>query len=381
MMKIPLFKIYTDKEDINSVSSVIKSGMNWAIGPKIEEFEKTVAKYVGVKYAVAFNSGTSALHTLMLAYGFGKDDEIIVPSFSFIATANSPLFVGAKPVFAEIENQTFGLDPKDVEKKITKNTKAIITVHYGGSACQIEEIKKIAKKYNLILIEDAAESLGTMVGRKMVGSFGDSAIFSFCGPKIITTGEGGIAVTNNKDIYEKFKLIRSHGRLETVNYFLATGHIDYIQLGYNFRMSNITAVLGLSQFKKIDKIIKMRRKNVLYLSKKLIDLNDIIIPEVPENDFVSYQMFTIKLKSGKRIRDALKDYLNKKGIMAKVYFEPIHMTKFYKDKFGYKNGDLPITEKISDQVLTLPMYPSLTKKEMDYIIKTIKSFFKIYAQK
>ncbi len=217
--RIPLFKIYWDKKDIKSVTDVIKSGTHWAIGPKIEKFEKAVASYVGIKYALAFNSGTSALHALMLAYGFGQGDEIIVPSFSFIATANAPLFVGAKPVFAEIEEKTFGIDPLDIQKRITKKTKAIMPMHYGGSACQIKEIKKIADKHNLILIEDAAESLGTMIGNKKVGTFGDSAMFSFCGPKVITTGEGGVIVTNNKKLYEKMKTIRSHGSLETSNYF------------------------------------------------------------------------------------------------------------------------------------------------------------------
>ncbi|MGA2418377.1 MAG: DegT/DnrJ/EryC1/StrS family aminotransferase [Candidatus Staskawiczbacteria bacterium] len=375
-MKIPLFKIYWDKNDIKAMSSVIRSGTNWAIGPHVEQFEKKMANFVGTEHAVSFNSGTSALHALMLAYGFGPGDEIIVPPFSFVATANAPVLVGAKPVFAEIEGKTFGLDPKDIEKRITKKTKAIMPMHYGGSACQIKEIKKIADKNNLILIEDAAESLGTMVGKKKVGTFGDSAMFSFCGPKVITTGEGGVIVTNNRTIYEKMKMIRSHGRLETANYFLTSDYMDYVQLGYNFRMSDITAALGISQLKKIDKVIKMRRENAQYLTNKLAGCKEIIIPDIDKNNFVSYQMYTIELKSGKKTRDSLKDYLNKRGIMAKVYFEPIHLTKFYRDKFRYRDGDLPITEKISSQVLTLPMYPALTKKEMDYIAVKIKNFWK-----
>jgi len=372
---IPLFKIFWDKKDVESVTEVIKSGANWAIGPKIEEFEKAVSAYVGTKYALAFNSGTSALHALMIAYGFGPGDEIIVPAFSFIATANSPVFVGAKPVFAEIEDVTFGLDPKDIEKKITKKTKAIMPMHYGGSACQIGEIKKIADKNNLILIEDAAESLGTKVGKKMVGTFGDSAMFSFCGPKVITTGEGGVIVTNNKEVYEKMKMVRSHGRLETENYFTTSDYMDYVELGYNFRMSSITAALGISQLGKIDKVIKMRRENASYLTNKLSGMKEITTPNARKGGFVSYQMYTIKLRDGKKTRDMLKDYLNKAGISAKVYFEPIHLSKFYRDKFGFKKGDLFVTENISGEVLTLPMYPSLTKKEMDYIVKNIKTFF------
>lgn len=374
--KIPLFKIYWDKEDIKAVGEVIKSGMNWATGPNIEKFEKKLSKYLGTNYAVLFNSGTSALHALMLAYNIEPGDEIIVPSFTFIATANAPLFVGSKPVFAEIEKETFGLDPEDIKKKITKKTKAIMPVHYGGCSCKINEIKKIAKESNLILIEDAAESLGAKVNNRMIGTYGNSAMFSFCGPKVITTGEGGMIATNSRKIYEKLKLIRSHGRTETADYFSSSQQLDYIRLGYNFRMSNILAALGISQLKKINKIIKMRRRNAVYLTKKLSKIKDIITPKPPKNYFHLYQMYTIKIKSGKRTRDELKNHLNNKGIMAKIYFEPIHLTNFYKKTFNYRRGDLPITEKISGQVLTLPMYPDLTKKEMDYLIKEIKNFYK-----
>ncbi len=376
MYKIPLFKIYTDDNDVKAVTKVIESGMYWAIGPAIEDFERALAKYVGVKYALVFSSGTSALHALMLAYGFGPGDEIIVPSFTFIATANSPLFVGAKPVFVEIEDKTFGLDPQKIEEKITKKTKAIMVVHYGGMACQIEAIKEIAKKYNLVLIEDAAESLGSKIGNKKVGTFGDSAMFSFCGPKIITTGEGGAITTNNKNLFEKLKLIRSHGRQETANYFASVAYMDYVALGYNFRMSSMTAALGSSQLKKIEKVIAMRRKNAGYLDEKLSELKEITTLIAPRGYFHIYQMYTITLKEGKSIRDGLKKHLNSKGIMAKVFFDPIHLATFYKENYHYKKGDLPLTEAISDSVLSLPMYPSLTKKEMDYMAQEIKNFFK-----
>ena len=374
-MKIPLFKIYSDDADMKAVEKVIKSGKDWAIGPKIEEFEKKLAEYVGIKYALVFNSGTSALHALMLAYGFKPGDEIIVPSFSFIATANAPLFVGAKPVFAEIEGKTFGLDPADVENKITKRTKAIMAVHYGGCACQIKEIKKIAKKHNLILIEDAAESLGAKIGNQKVGTFGDAAMFSFCAPKVITTGEGGAIVTNNRDIYEKMKLKRSHGRLETENYFSTTLPMDYVELGYNFRMSNISAALGVSQLEKIGKLTRMRQINSSYMIKKLSGLDEISLPIIPKNYIHIFQMFTIKINGPKSTREELKKYLNKNGIMAKVYFNPIHLAHFYEKDLEYEKGSLPTTEKISECVLTLPMYPELTKREMDYIVFNINNFY------
>ena len=374
--KIPLFKIYWDKKDIKAMKEVIESGMNWATGPHIEKFEQELAKYVGRKYALVFNSGTSALHALMIVYGFGEGDEIIVPSFTFIATANASLFVGARPVFAEIEKETFGLDPKDVEKKITKKTKAIIPIHYGGCPCKIKELKKIAKKNNLILIEDTAESLGSRIMNKKIGTFGDSAMFSFCAPKVITTGEGGAVVINSREIYEKLKLIRSHGRLETADYFSSTQYADYITLGYNFRMSNILAALGRTQLEKIEKVIKIRREKAKYLTEKLSQIKEIILPVPPKNYFHVYQMYTIRVKKGKKVRDALKNYLNQKGIGAKVYFEPVHLTNFYRKFFGYKKNSFPLTERISEEVLTLPMYPTLTKNKIDYIVKEIKTFFK-----
>lgn len=373
--KIPLFKIYWDNEDIKMVSEAIKKGMFWAIGPEIEKFERKISEYIGTKYAVSFNSGTSALHAALLAYNIKQGDEVIVPSFTFIATANAPLFVGAKPVFADIEEKTFGLDPKDVKEKITKKTKAIIPIHYGGCPCLIKELKEIAEDYNLTLIGDAAESFGAKIGKKIVGTFGDSTLLSFCANKIITTGEGGCIVTDSKDIYEKLKLIRSHGRLETQNYFSSTEYMDYVALGYNFRMSNITAALGIAQIKKIDEITKIRREKAEYMTKKLSGIKEIITPKPPRDYSHVYQMYTIRIKKRKKIRDSLMKYLTQKGIMTKIYFEPVHLTHFYRKKLGYK-CKLPVTEKLSKQVLTLPMYPALTKNEINYITDNINTFFK-----
>ncbi|RLF40832.1 MAG: DegT/DnrJ/EryC1/StrS family aminotransferase [Thermoplasmata archaeon] len=374
MWKIPLFKIYWDGDDVEAVTESIRSGMNWATGPNVAKFEESIASYVGTEYAITFNSGTSALHAALLAHEVQKGDEVIVPSFTFIATANAPLFVGAKPVFADIEEETFGLDPEDVKEKITENTKAIIPVHYGGCPCKIRALKEIAEDHNLILIEDAAESLGARIGDKKVGTFGDSAMFSFCAPKVITTGEGGVMVTNSKEIYEKVKLIRSHGRLEMQDYFSSAEYLDYITVGYNFRMSNITAALGITQLEKIDKIIEMRRENADYMNRNLFKIKAIKIPSPPKDYFHIYQMYSIEIKNGKERRDDLAKYLNKRGIMTKIYFDPIHHSHFYKDKLGY-NDKLPITEKTSSTILTLPMYPSLQQKEMDYITKNLSLFF------
>ncbi len=370
-MNVPLFRICWDEADIKAVENVMKKGMSWSCGPEIEEFEKAIAKYLGTKYCVTFNSGTSALHAALLAHDICCG-EVIVPSFTFIATANAALFVGAKPVFADIEELTFGMDPKDVEKKITKDTKAIIPVHYGGCPCQIEEMKKIADENNIILIEDAAEAMGSEKGKKMVGSFGDSSVLSFCQNKIITTGEGGAVVTNNSDIYKRLKLIGSHGR-EDGNYFSSGTRLDYISLGYNFRIPSMIAALGISQLSKIDNIIKMREAAVSHYRKSLSGIDEIEIPAVPAGSRNAYQLFTIVVKGDSR--DELAAYLDKDGIASKVYFDPIHLSKFYREKFGYQGGELPLTESISKHILSLPIYPGITNEEIKYVADSIRDFF------
>lgn len=370
--KIPLFEIYWEIDDIQSISRVIKRGNYWTTGPETVQLEQKIAEYTGAKYALTFNSGTSALHADLIAHQVAGG-EVIVPSFTFISTANSVILANAKPIFAEIEDKTYGLDPEDVKKKITNKTKAILPVHYGGAPCkEIKALKEIADDHGLLLIEDAAESLGSRINKKMVGTFGQSAIFSFCQNKIITAGEGGLAVTNSKQLYERLKFIRSHGRLENKkNYFSTTSDFDYIQIGYNFRMSSISAGLVLSQFNKIDKIIKMRREKAQYYDKKLSKINVIKTPKQIKNHYHVFQMYTVQLNDEKR-RNSIQKDLSKVGIMTKVYFTPVHLTTFYKEKFGYRKGDLPITEEISKKVLTLPLYPRLKNSQMDYIIHSIK---------
>lgn len=374
--KIPLFKIYWEKDDVDSIANIIKKGMFWATGPEIGEFERKISDYIGTKYCVSFNSGSSALHSVLLSHGI-TSGEVIVPSFTFIATANAVILAGAKPVFAETESETYGLDAEDVRKKITSKTKAIMPIHYGGLVCRdIEILKDIAEEKNILLIEDAAESLGSKLNKKMGGTFGHSAMFSFCQNKVITTGEGGVIVTDSEKVYQKLKLLRSHGRVEAENgdYFSTIKEMDYVQIGYNFRMPTMIAALGLSQLKKIDKNTEMRRENARYLTKKLSQIEGIVTPVELENQYHVYQMYTIKLKKVKH-RNSLQQHLKNKKIMTKVYFEPIHLKTYYKEKFNYKKGDLPKTEELSEQVLTLPMYPTLKKQEIEYVADSIKEFF------
>lgn len=369
--KIPLFRMYWDEEDIRLVNDVIRSGMSWAAGPKIAEFEQGIAEYIGSKYCLTFNSGTSALHAALAAYGIGKGDEVIVPSFTFISTANAPLFVGARPVFADIEEKTWGIDPYDVLEKITKNTRAIIPVHYGGCPCTITALREIADDHDLVLIEDAAEAFGAKVGDRKVGTFGDSGMFSFCQNKILTTGEGGAMVTESREMYEKMKLLRSHGRLETCDYFSTSSVMDYVSLGYNFRISNITAALGIAQLNKVEKIIKIRREDAFRYTH---DLNrfvpEISVPDVPPNYFHVFQLFSVIARD----RDNLMKHLDTEGIMSKIYFSPVHLTEFYKNTLNYQCA-LPVTEKIAGSTISLPFYPGIPSDDIASVVGAIRDFY------
>lgn len=373
-MKIPLFKIFWRDEDIAAVEKIIRSGRYWCTGSEIAEFEGKIADYMGSKHCVVFNSGGSALHALMSAYGFGGKDEIIVPSFTFIATAYAPMYVGAKPVFADVEEKAFGLDPEDVKNKIGPATKAIMPIHYGGMPCMIDELRNLAEDSGLVLIEDAAESFGAKYRNQLVGTFGDSAMLSFCHNKIFTTSEGGAIVTENDEVCNKLKLFRSYGRVVEGDYFSKVEHLDYVELGHNLRMSTLLAALGISQLEGVHLSIEGRRKNADYLNQQLEGLEEIGLPTPPSQDYYAvYQMYTIRVKQGQKKRDELIEHLNQRGISSRIYFDPLHKYSVF-TQLGFGNVDLPTTELLSSQVLTLPMYPHMTRQELDYIVESLVDF-------
>lgn len=370
---IPLYRIFWDEADVESITSVIRRGFYWSSGPTVEEFEGKVADFVGRRYGVAFNSGSSALQALLLSYDFEPGSEVIVPSFTFISSVNSVLHVGAAPTFADIEEKYLGLDPASVAERVTRKTKAILPTHYGGCPCKVDELRKLAEDHGLVLIEDSAEALGAEIRSKgKAGSFGDSAIFSFSGNKVLTTGEGGLVVTDSERIWRRLKLIRSHGDLASGEKFSSGTTETFVRLGCNWRMSDITASVGLSQFEKLGKLIEMRAENARYFSSKLRGIRGVTPPLINKDRVNTFQMYTVSFDEEVFERDALKDYLEKEGVACKVYFEPIHRNEFYR---GYSKGvELPVTDAVSRRVLTLPMYPGLTKDEMDYIAEKIREY-------
>lgn len=361
-----LFKSYADEADIEAVTEVIERGTWWAKGPEIEEFERLIAEQAGCDYGIAFNSGTSALYANLLANDI-TDGEVIVPSFTFPATANTVVAAGAEPVFADIEWESLALDSDDVVEKITPRTKAIMPIHFAGDICvDIHALHEIANDNDIPLIEDAAHSIGATLNGSPVGSFGKSAMFSFCFNKILTTGEGGMVVTDDDDLRERLELVRSHGRNEDKT---------YVTYGHNFRMSSMTAALGVSQVEKLDFIISRRREMAALLNDRLSDLETVQCPSFPPERESVYQLYNLRLNNAE-IQPKLQAYLSDHGIPTRITYEPTHLTQYYRTEWGWEEGDLPVTEEMSNRILTLPFHLDLTEDDLERISRTARSFFK-----
>lgn len=364
ILKILLADPLYDENEFNSVIQVIKSG--WLTqGKKVSEFEESFAKYIGVKHAIAVFNGTAALHTALAALGVDSGDEVIVPSFSFIATANSLLYQGAKPVFADIDPVTLNLDPADVEKKMSYKTRGIIPVHYGGLPADMDSFVSLARKHNLFVLEDAAEAVGSIYRGKKVGAIGTVGIFSFHAQKVITTGEGGMITTNDDELAEKCRIIRNHGRdIKTKK---------FVRLGYNYRMTEIQAAIGIEQVNKIEQVIDKRRRNAVYLTKNLKDIKDLFTPYEPDYSRHTYMLYTVKIDAEIK-RGSLQNFLRDRGIESKVYFNPLHLEPFYRTT-GYSKCSLPRTEEMGKKVLSLPVHAKLSKNDLNHIIDSINLFF------
>lgn len=359
---ISMAKPVLGKEEEKAVIAVLRSGL-LAQGKKVEEFETNFAKYIGAKYAVAVTNGTAALHLSLLAMGIKEGDEVITTPFSFIASANAIKYVGAKPVFADIDESTLTIDPTEIEKKITKKTCAIIPVHLFGLPANMPEIRKIAKKHNLKILEDACQSHGAFIGNKKVGIWGDAACFSFYPTKNITSGEGGMITTNDKIIAENLRLLRSHGMKKRYHHEI---------LGYNLRLTDIAAAIGVVQLKKLDSFNKKRQKNAEVYLKELKNVKGLILPEIPQGYNHVFNQFTIRITNEYPLgRDGLREKLESKGIASEIYYPiPIHKQEYYKN-MGYKD-ELPFSENASNTVLSIPIHPQLLEEDIIKVIKVLK---------
>lgn len=364
---IPYGHQWINEEDVREVAKTLRT--DWITqGPKVEQFEKAIAKYCGAKYAVAVSSGTAALHLAYLTAGLKAGDEVITTPLTFVATANAAVYCGAKPVFADIQEDTLNIDPKEIEKKISKKTKAISIVDFAGHPCDYDEIKKIAKKYNLLIIEDAAHSLGSEYKGKRVGGLAALTILSFHPVKAISTGEGGMILTNDKRFYEKLKVFRHHGIVKRPE--KGGWYYEVKEPGYNYRITDFQCALGLSQLKKLDRFIKRRREIVAKYNKAFKAVEEIITPI--ERNYVksAWHIYPIQLKNlnRKKVFDALR----RQGIGVQVHYIPLHLQPFYKNTFGYKKGDFPKAERYYQRAITLPLFPAMTNKDIAFVIRAVK---------
>lgn len=356
---IPIAKPLLGEEEKRAVSRVIDSGI-LASGPKTEEFEKEFAKYIGTKYAIATTSGTTALHLAMLSLGVKRGDEVILPAFSFIATANTPLFCEATPVFCDVNPWTFNIDSEKIKKLITQKTKVILPVHLYGQPADMKPILEIAQEHGIDVVGDAAQAHGASYDRKMVGSFDTLECFSFYPTKNMTTGEGGMITTNNEEYAEKAISLRNHGREKT-----KWGY-EYGCLGYNYRMTDIAAAIGLEQLKKLPKFNEIRRKNAQYFNE---NLKSIEIPYVLPNAHHAYHQYTVKSKQ----RDLLIQDLKKNDIGFGIYYpQPLH---FYKHLKKYAHDDLKNSETVANEGLSLPIHPELTNYDLEKIVEVVNGAF------
>jgi len=357
---IPINAPQIDEREIEMVATVLKSGILTARRGRssmVASFERAYAEFVEAKHAVAVNNGTAALHLALLAAGVKPGDEAIVPSFTFVATAEVIALCGAKPVFVDINPQTFNMDPEKFREAISAKTKTVIPVDLYGLSADMQAISEIAKEHDLTVIEDAAQAHGASYKGKPPGCFADMACWSFYASKNMTTGEGGMVTTNNDEYAEKLRCMRSHGEKD-----------EYVSsmLGHNYRMPEIEAAIGIAQLEKLPNFLKRRRRNAQYLAEKLAGLKSLSLPTEPEGYKHGWYLFTVRLKDGKRAeRDKIVDELRRRGVGATVYYGiPIHLMPYYRQ---FATCRLLETEKASEQVFSLPVHPGVTPQQIEFI--------------
>lgn len=372
---IPYGRQFIDDDDIQAVVDVLK-GDYLTTGPKIHEFEEALAARAGAKYAVAVSNGTAALHAACFAVGICEGDEVITSPITFAASANCALYVGAKPVFADIDSRTYNIDPDSILQKINSRTKALIPVHYTGQPCDMDAIRKVADKYGLIVIEDASHALGATYKGKAIGGISDMSTFSFHPVKQITTGEGGAVTTNDEKLYKRLLLFRSHGQTrnrEWMEKYEGDWYYEQQELGYNYRMTDIQAALGLSQMKKLDMFLERRRELAAIYNESFKDVKELKIPEQLEVVQSAWHLYVISLRldrTGKTRFDAF-NYMKSRNIGVNVHYIPVYYHPYYR-RLGYAKGICPNAESLYESLITLPLYPGMNDEDAGYAAECLK---------
>jgi len=366
-MQIYLSRPDITEKEIEAVCAVLQSP-NLSLGPKLPEFEKVFSEYIGTKRAVAVNSGTSGLFLCMLALGLGQGDEVITTPFTFISSATVIMMAGAKPVFVDIEPKSLNIDAAKIESAITDKTKAVLPVEVFGNPAGMAQVCEIAEKHGLVVIEDGCEALGSALKGKKVGTFGKVSVFAFYPNKQITTGEGGMILTDDDNLADMCISLRNQGRGK------GDGWLAHERLGYNFRLSDINCALGIVQLSRIEKI-KAKRKQVAKWYQEMLATNErLIVPTEPNGCDMSWFVFVVRLAeefTGRK-RDRILQDMKDKGIQVSNYFPPVHLQPFMVEQFGYKKSDFPITESVCERTIALPFYNNLTKDEVAIVCKTLK---------
>ena len=371
-VQVPLSSPDIVEKDIEAVVRVMKTRF-LSIGTKVVEFEKKIGSFAGTKYAVAVNSGTSALHLIIRGVGIGEGDVVITTPFSFIASSNCILFERGRPLFVDIEEDTLNLDADKVEKKLKSlsrdelvKVKALLVVDAFGQPADWDRFRQIGKEYNLKLIEDSAEALGAEYKGKRAGSLGEVGVFAFYPNKQITTGEGGILVTDNEELARLARSMRSQGRGESGEW------LDHERLGYNYRMDELSAALGCSQMERIEEILEKRAKVARMYGEKLAEVEEVEVPFIADYvNRMSWFVYVVRLEKGIG-RNKVIRFMREGGIECKPYFTPIHLQPFYRKMFGYKEGDFPITEDVTGRTIALPFFNNLKEEQIDYVVEKLK---------